>query len=104
MTQRRRRWLTALGLFVATALGGIIAYLAARRRRKEKASPDEASVSDLLSRLRQEAASRESHRQRRPRLHLPRLGRRRPAASPPAESTEGVGEVPAAGEDTPSDT
>ncbi len=94
MAQKRRRWLTALGLFLATALGGVIAYLAARRRRKEKPSPEEASVSDLLSRLRQEAADRESQVQRRPRFHFPRLGRRHKAPATPPAAAEVAPDLP----------
>jgi membrane protein YqaA with SNARE-associated domain len=56
---KRRRWWTALGIFAATVVGGVLAYLFARRRRSRvPRSLEEASVSELSARLREEAAAR----------------------------------------------
>ena len=86
MTPSRRRWLTALGLFLATAVGGVIAFLLARRRAQKKPAPEEVSVSELSARLRLEAATQERRlrrrlgRGRRPDRHR---GRRSPEGDEP---------------------
>ncbi len=81
MEQKRRRWWTALGLVLATALGGVLAYLFARRRRRAP-SPEDASVIELSVRLREEAAAQERRVRRQCRQSCrSRLWRRR--MSPP---------------------
>ncbi len=64
---RRRSWLTALGFSLATVVG-LVAYLLARRGRRNSA---DAPVAELSARLRKEAAAREKRlrrgRRRRPR-------------------------------------
>jgi len=86
---KRRRWLTALGLFLATAVGGVVAYLLARRARKGRQQrTEEASVTELSARLRLEAAAQEMRMRRRPgRMHGP-LRRRRQSDSPPSVPPE----------------
>lgn len=81
MAPKRRRWLTAF-LFVVTALGGVLAYLLARRaRRRRETVPEKASVAELSARLRHEAARRvQPARRRAGRLHWPWSQRRQAAA------------------------
>lgn len=77
---RRRPWLTALGLFLATVVGGLVAYLLARRGRRKR--PADAPVAELSTRLREEAATRERRLRRgqghRPRKFVPEEARSRP--------------------------
>lgn len=75
---RRRSWLTALGFFLATAVGGLVAYLLARRGRRKRLA--DAPVAELSTRLREEAAAR-TRRLRRGRG-------RRPKKSVPAEVSD----------------
>ncbi len=84
MTTERRRRLRALGLFLATAIGGLVAYLLSRRaRRARKPAPEEASLDDLSARLRRAAATQEQRMRRRPpRLRWRIGGARRPKAVP----------------------
>lgn len=60
---RRRPWLTALGFFLATVVGGLVAYFLARRGRRKR--PADAPVAELSARLREEAAAREKRIRRR---------------------------------------
>lgn len=82
MVPKRRRWLTALGLFLAGALGGVLAYLLARRTRHgRREALDGVPVAELSARLRREAAWRERRARRRPaHLRWPWSGRRRAVA------------------------
>lgn len=70
---RRRPWLTALGFFLATVVGGLLAYLLARRGRRKRLA--DAPVAELSARLREEAAARARRllrgRGRRPRKSVP---------------------------------
>ncbi len=70
---RRRSWLTALGFSLATVLGGLVAYLLARRGRKNR--PVDTPVAELSARLRAEVAAQERRlrrgRERRPRKSAP---------------------------------
>jgi len=85
MAPKRRRWLTALSLFLATALGGVLAYLLARRaRRRRETELEKVSVAELSARLRSEAARRaRPARGRSGRLHWPWSRRCRAAALSP---------------------
>lgn len=87
MTQKRRRWLTALGLFAATAVGGIVAFVLARRRRQKAPSPEEVPVRELSARLRREAATQERRLRRQPWFR-PGLGRARAPVVAEDSSTE----------------
>jgi|GEM_PF-3001473 hypothetical protein len=79
----RRRWLAALGFFLATAIGGLVAYLLARRGRRKRLA--DAPVAELSARLRREAAARERRLRRRG-------GRPRPPKATPAEESSPPGE------------
>jgi hypothetical protein len=58
--ERGRRRLNALRLFLATAVGGLVAFLLARRlRRRREQVTEETSVAELSARLKQEAAEQE---------------------------------------------
>jgi hypothetical protein len=94
-SNKRRRWLAALGLFLATAVGGVIAYIVARRRQERMPAPEEAPVSDLSARLRQAAATQE----RRVRRRAGRWLRRRPAGETAPEQESGEGVPPTTGEE-----
>jgi len=103
---KRRRWLAALGLFLVTAIGGVIAYLVARRQQKGPASPEEAPVSELSARLRQAAATQERRVRRRSGADRGpgRWFRRRPAVETAGEPSSAEETPPMSGGETDAET